>query len=101
LGGEDYDWVKRRQTSHPGHTYEAQLDFDPKRVAAVPRTFVSCIQPALATIDAIRPRLTDSRFWDGAWQGGGGARVVELKTGHDPMVSMPGELSRILLDCAG
>ena len=101
LGGDDYDWVKRRQTSHPGHTYEAPLDFDPKRVAAVPRTFVSCIQPALATIDAIRPRLTDSRFWDGAWQGGGGARVVQLKTGHDPMVSMPGELARILLDCAG
>jgi hypothetical protein len=76
------------------------LDFDPKRVAAVPRTFVSCMQPALATIDAIRPRMADSRFWDGHWQSGGGARVIELKTGHDPMVTLPGDLARVLLDCA-
>jgi pimeloyl-ACP methyl ester carboxylesterase len=98
--GDDHAWLKRRQTPHPGHTYQAVLDFDPKRVAAVPRTFVSCMQPALATIDAIRPRMADSRFWDGHWQSGGGARVIELKTGHDPMVTLPGDLARVLLDCA-
>ena len=100
VAGDDHEWLKRRQTPHPGHTYQAVLDFQPKRVAAVPRTFVSCTQPALATIDAIRPRVADSRFWDGHWQGGGGARVVELKTGHDPMITAPDELARILLDCA-
>ena len=100
LAGEDYEWVKRRQTPQPGHTYESVLQFDPLRVAAIPRTFVNCTQPAIATIDGIRPRLSDSRFWDGAWQAGGGARVVELKTGHDPMVSAPQDLTRILLDCA-
>jgi pimeloyl-ACP methyl ester carboxylesterase len=100
LAGADREWLLRRQTPHPGHTYEAVLDFDPKRVAAVPRTFISCTQPALATIDAIRPRVTDKRFWDGAWIGGGGAQMVELATGHDPMVSAPGDLVRILLDCA-
>ena len=100
LADADLAWVRRRQTPHPGHTYEAPLDFDPRRVAAVPRTFVSCTQPALATIDSIRPRMADPAFWDGAWRGGAGARVVELKTGHDPMVSAPQELTRILLDCA-
>jgi pimeloyl-ACP methyl ester carboxylesterase len=100
LAGAQREWVMRRQTPHPGHTYQAPLDFEPTRVAAVPRTFVSCTQPALATIDAIRPRVVDSRFWEGAWVGGGGSRVVELKTGHDPMVTMPEELTRILLDCA-
>ena len=100
LEGTQRDWVMRRQTPHPGHTYQAPLDFDPKRVSAVSRTFVSCTRPALATIDPIRPRVVDSRFWDGAWLGGGGAHVVELKTGHDPMVTMPDELTRILLDCA-
>lgn len=99
LAGPDYEWVKRRQTPHPGHTYDAPLNFDPVRVAAVPRTFVNCTQPALATIDAIRPRMADGRFWDGAWQGGGGARVVELKTGHDPMISMPAELTKVLVGC--
>jgi pimeloyl-ACP methyl ester carboxylesterase len=48
----DHEWVKRRQTPHPGNTYQAPLQFDVKRVAAVPRTFVSCTQPALATINA-------------------------------------------------
>ena len=29
-----------------------------------------------------------------------GARVVEMKTGHDPMVSDPQGLTRLLLDCS-
>ena len=33
LSGPDYEWVKRRQTPHPGHTYDAPLNFDPVRVA--------------------------------------------------------------------
>lgn len=100
LDARQCDWLRRRLTPHPGHTYQATLDFDPRRVAATTRTFVNCTQPALATIDAIRPRLADRRFWDGAWQAGAGARVIELRTGHDPMVSMPAELARILVDCA-
>lgn len=100
LAAENAEWVGRHQTPHPGHTYQATLDFDPRRVAATPRTFVNCTQPALATIDAIRLRLTDSRFWNGEWVSGGGVRVVELKTGHDAMISAPGELTRILSDCA-
>jgi pimeloyl-ACP methyl ester carboxylesterase len=100
LAAEDHAWVQRRQTPHPGHTYQAPLEFDPKRVAAVPRTFIDCVQPRLGTIDSIRPRVRDANFWDGAWSGGGGIRVVELKTGHDPMVSAPAELTRLLLACA-
>jgi pimeloyl-ACP methyl ester carboxylesterase len=99
LAGEQAAWVNRRQTPHPGHTYQSVLDFDPRRVASVPRTFVSCVGPALATIDASRQRVQDRSFWDGAWHAGGGARVVEMKTGHDPMISAPAELARILLDC--
>lgn len=100
LQAEDHAWVKRRQTPHPGHTYQAPLQFDPQRVAQVPRTFVDCVQPRLGTIDSIRPRVRDPRFWGGAWLGGGGARVIELQTGHDPMVSAPRELAQVLLGCA-
>lgn len=99
LSASQYEWVKRRQTPHPGHTYQATLDFDPRRVAAIPRTFVSCTAPALATIDAVRQRVSDRSFWDGAWHSGGGVRMVEMKTGHDPMISAPAEFARILLDC--
>lgn len=98
LQGEDREWVKRRQTPHPGNTYQAPLDFDMKRVAAVPRTFVNCTQPALATIEPSRLRVKDPKFWDGAWLPN--SKVVEIKTGHDPMVTEPAALAKILADCA-
>lgn len=101
LAGADLEWVRRRQTPQPGHTYQATLDFDPARVASVPRTFVDCTRPALGTIDAIRPRVRDPRYWEGAWHAGGGFRLTELQTGHDPMISAPADLTRILLEAAG
>jgi pimeloyl-ACP methyl ester carboxylesterase len=94
LSGAQHEWVKRRQVPHPGHTYTATVDFDPGRVAGVPRTFVDCVSPPLATIDESRRRVRDPAFWGAPW------RVVELATGHDPMVSAPGDLTRVLLDCA-
>lgn len=94
----DREWVKRRQTPHPGNTYQAPLQFEVQRVAAVPRTFINCTQPALATIEPTRLRVKDPKFWDGAWLPN--AKVVELKTGHDPMVSEPEALARILVDSA-
>jgi pimeloyl-ACP methyl ester carboxylesterase len=98
LHDADHAWVKRRQTPHPGNTYQAPLDFDVQRVAAISRTFVNCTQPALATIEPSRLRVKDPKFWDGAWLPN--SKVVELKTGHDPMISDPAGLTRILLDCA-
>lgn len=97
LVATDHAWVQRRQTPHPGHTYLAPLSFDPARVAGIPRTFVDCSSPPLGTIDVIRQRVRDPRFWDGAWVGGGGVRVKELPTGHDPMISAVENLVNILL----
>lgn len=98
LQGDDEQWVMRRQTPHPAHPYTDPLDFSAERVASVPRTFIHCTQPTLATIDAIRPRVSDEKFWEGHWLPN--SRVVEMKTGHDPMISAPLELAQILLDCA-
>jgi len=98
LNGDDAAWVARRQTPHPGHPYSDILNFSPKRVASVPRTYIRCTQPTLATMDAIWPRVTDPSFWDSLWLPG--SRAIEMATGHDPMVSAPQELTQILLDCA-
>ncbi|MEO7887892.1 MAG: alpha/beta hydrolase, partial [Polaromonas sp.] len=98
LHDADREWVKRRQTPHPGNTYQAPLQFDVKRVAAVPRTFVNCTDPALATIAPSRLRVMDPKFWDGAWLPN--SRVVEIATGHDPMISEPAALAKILLESA-
>lgn len=93
LSGAQHEWVKRRQVPHPGHTYTAPLEFDPARVGSVPRTFVDCKAPPLATIDASRRRVRDPSFWGAPWH------VVDLATGHDPMVSAPEDLARVLLGC--
>ena len=87
LSDADHAWVQRRQTPHPGGPYTQVLEFDPQRVASVPRTFINCTTPALGTIDASRQRMSDPQFWDGAWLPG--SRVVNMSTGHDPMVSDP------------
>ncbi len=99
LKDADRAWVARRQTPHPGNTYQAPLDFDAQRVAAIARTFVDCTEPALATIEPSRQRARDPKFWDGAWLPG--SKIIEIKTGHDPMISAPAALVRILADCAG
>jgi pimeloyl-ACP methyl ester carboxylesterase len=102
LSGPDHAWVNRRQTPHPAQPYTQALQFDPQRVASVPRTFIECTEPALATISVIRQRLRDSKFWSGAWANGtgGAGRVIELRTGHDPMVSAPEDLVQVLQQCA-
>ncbi|WP_332738977.1 alpha/beta hydrolase [Hydrogenophaga sp.] len=86
LSGADRDWVNRRQTPQPFRLYQQPLDFDADRVAALPRTFIDCIQPALATIAPSRARVRSEPGWN----------VVEMATGHDPMVSEPVALSQIL-----
>jgi pimeloyl-ACP methyl ester carboxylesterase len=98
LAAEAHDWVRRRQTPHPAHTYTDPLNFDPARVAAIPHTFINCLNPTLATIDAIRPRVISKEFWSGHWLPN--ARLVDLQTGHDPMVSEPAALVSLLIDAA-
>lgn len=89
LEGADRDWVNRRQTPHPFGVYRDPLSFDAQRVGSLPRTFVDCTSPALPTIAVMRQRVRQEPGW----------RVVELTTGHDPMVSLPADLARVLLDC--
>jgi pimeloyl-ACP methyl ester carboxylesterase len=88
LTGDDRDWVNRRQTPQPFRLYQQPLQFDAARVDALPRTFIDCTQPALATIAPSRVRVRSEPGWN----------VVEMATGHDPMVSEPAALSKILLD---
>jgi pimeloyl-ACP methyl ester carboxylesterase len=90
LTGADADWVDRRQTPQPGGVYDDPLAFDGAGWAARPRTFVDCTSPPLPTIDPSRERVRTEAGWE----------VVELATGHDPMVSAPAELAGVLLAVA-
>jgi pimeloyl-ACP methyl ester carboxylesterase len=91
LKGADRDWVNRRQTPQPFAVYRDPLEFDARRIAALPRTFVDCTSPPAANIAVSRKRARTQPGW----------QVVEVATGHDPMVSAPREFAQVLLDCAG
>lgn len=87
LDGADAAWVARRMTPQPPALYDDPILFDPARVARFPRAFVDCTSPALPTIDRSRRRVRSEPGWE----------VVEMATGHDPMVSRPRDLAEILL----
>lgn len=86
LAGEDAAWVDRRQRPHPGGVYDDVLQFDEARVASLPRTFVDCTSPALPAIENARQRVRSEPGW----------QVIEVATGHDPMISAPAQLLDIL-----
>jgi pimeloyl-ACP methyl ester carboxylesterase len=87
VDGADREWLLRRQVPHPFGPYREPMPFDGARWAAVPRTFIDCNRPAYPTIEGSRQRVRSQPGW----------RVVELPTGHFPMVTTPALLVAQLL----
>ena len=90
ITGADRDWLLRRQVPHPFGPYREPLHFNGERWAQLPRSFIDCVQPAYPTIAAMRERVR-------AMPGFG---VLEMQTGHCPMVSQPQQLVQHLLALA-
>lgn len=90
LQGEDAAWAARRSTPQPGGVYDDPLHFDAARIAALPRTFIDCTDPALATIAASRRRVREQPGW----------QLLQIPTGHDAMISAPQALLQHLLSLA-
>jgi thioesterase domain-containing protein len=90
IEGADHAWMQRRMTPQPFAVYQDPLQFDAKRVATLPRTYIDCTSPALATVAVMRQRVRSEPGW----------RVLELATGHDPMVTAPVPFVNMLLSCA-
>jgi hypothetical protein len=88
-----YAWVKARLTPHPLLTLTERAKFDEVRVYALPKTYLSCEQPMLPTVNRSRERAKASSHAS-SWF------VKTLSTGHDPMLTMPEELTKILLGVA-
>ena len=88
IEGADRDWLLRRQVPHPFGMYRVPLHYDGDALAKLPRLFIDCNQPAYPTIAAMRARVRELPGW----------QVVEIATGHCPMVTRPEALARHLLD---
>ncbi len=91
ITGADRDWLLRRQVPQPFGPYREPLAFDLGRWAALPRCFIDCTAPAYPTIAEMRSRVRALP----------GFEVLELATGHCPMVTEPEALVRLLLNLAG
>ena len=87
LAGAERDWLLRRQVPHPFGPYREAMPFDADRWRAWPRAFIDCTTPAYPTIAGSRQRVREQGDWT----------IVELPTGHCPMVSMPAEFTLVLL----
>ena len=90
ITGADRDWLQRRQVPHPFGPYRDPLHFNGDRWARLPRSFIDCVQPAYPSIAAMRERVRAMP----------GFKVIEMQTGHCPMVSQPQQLVQHLLALA-
>jgi pimeloyl-ACP methyl ester carboxylesterase len=81
----DTEWLNKHLVPQPLRTFEQPLP------AAggdkLKRTYVYCSKPATGTFDQFAERLRDDRKWT----------FHDVKTGHDAMVTAPGEIAKILM----
>ena len=82
----DTEWLTKHLVAQPFRTFEQPL------AAAggdkLKRTYVYCSKPATGAFDQFAERLRDDRKWT----------FHDLKTGHDAMVTAPGDVAKILMN---
>ena len=88
----DIAWGNRRLRPHPYGCYLSHLRLPNlaagRGAAALPRTYIDCTEPYYGDFNGLKPRLKA----DSAWT------YVEMKTGHNAMMSAPEGLAKLLLD---
>ena len=86
---EHITFAKPRETRQPFDTFTQPIRLENEAaLARLPKTFIYCSSPATGTFDRFAAKYRS----DAAW------RFFELKTGHDAMILVPGELAAILLE---
>jgi pimeloyl-ACP methyl ester carboxylesterase len=81
----DTEWLTRRLVPQPLRTFEQPVAAVPP--AKIPRSYVHCAKPAIGAVDQFAERFRDDARWT----------FHEVKTGHDAMVTAPGETAKILM----
>jgi pimeloyl-ACP methyl ester carboxylesterase len=86
----DAAWLTERLTPQPANTFSDAIEMDDAAFAAMPKTFIRCVWPGVD-----RPHSVSSKRAEAAadW------RYFELPACHDAMVTIPDEVTEILLDC--
>ncbi|MSP52511.1 MAG: alpha/beta hydrolase [Alphaproteobacteria bacterium] len=83
----DARWVAAHAVGMPIRTHEQPIELSGRYREVKGRTFIYCSSPAIGGLEPAAKIAQGDSTW----------RYHELKTGHDPMVTMPEQLVRILL----
>jgi pimeloyl-ACP methyl ester carboxylesterase len=86
----DISWVQRRMTPQPFGGYDEKMHWGGPIGNGVPKVYVDCTDPVYAGLNPVKERYRGKPGWP----------FVELKTGHDAMVSAPEETAQLLLKFA-
>jgi pimeloyl-ACP methyl ester carboxylesterase len=78
-------WLDARLTPHPLSTFKSPLRLDNKVGNGLPATYIVCSDPVYGPLQASRD-----------WVKRNGMDMVELRTGHDAMVTAPEALADLL-----
>jgi pimeloyl-ACP methyl ester carboxylesterase len=81
----DSEWLTKHVRPQPLKTFEQPLPASGGD--KLKRTYIYCSKPATGTFDQFAERLRDDRKWT----------FHDVKTGHDAMVTAPGEIAKILM----
>jgi pimeloyl-ACP methyl ester carboxylesterase len=82
----DIKWVNDRLTSQPYKTFAQPLVLKHSYGNGLPLIYIACTDPELRAIKPFADRVKADKNWN----------YLELKTGHDAMISQPVELSNML-----
>ena len=86
---KDLDFVGPREVRHPYATMEQPIRLtNIAETTMIPKTFVYCSSPATGSFDQFAEKYRNDPAW----------RFHELKSGHDAMILMPGEVATLLLN---
>lgn len=83
----DAAWVRRHLTPQPLGSYSTPVPLRNPIGNGLPCTYIRCTDPLFPTTDPSASYAKSRKDWE----------YMELKTGHDAMVTAPHELSDILL----
>ena len=86
----DIAWVQRRMTPQPFGGYDETMRWGGPIGNGVPKVYVDCTDPVYAGLNPVKERYRGKPGWP----------FVEIKTGHDAMVSAPEETAQLLLKFA-
>src|SRR6185369_3372603 len=86
----DVRWVGPKLVPHPFKAMITPVQLTSAAAAALPRTYIYCHTPAMGFFEPFAERTKAGKGW----------RYHELATGHDAMVTLPRELTSLLLELA-